>query len=94
MYLHTDHEKWAGEVSAYSSEITDADFVQPAALWEVIGRDPGHQDRLIGNLVSSVKTIQYPELRQAVYSKYPTGGVTLEETRPLQCKSNTEYRPF
>lgn len=94
LYLHTDHEKWAGEVSAYSSEITDADFVQPAALWEVIGRDPGHQDRLIGNLVSSVKTIQYPELRQAVYSKYPTGGVTFEETRPLQCKSNTEYRPF
>lgn len=73
LYLHTDHEKWAGEVSAYSSEITDADFVQPAALWEVIGCDPGHQDRLISNLVSSVKNVQYPELRKAVYSKYPTG---------------------
>ncbi|KAJ5699716.1 hypothetical protein N7536_002729 [Penicillium majusculum] len=68
MYLHTDHEKWAGEVSAYSSEITDADFVQPAALWEVIGRDPGHQDRLISNLVSSVKNVQCPELRKAVYN--------------------------
>ncbi|OQD98356.1 hypothetical protein PENSOL_c009G10744 [Penicillium solitum] len=70
LYLHTDHEKWAGEVSAYSSEITDADFVQPAALWEVIGRDPGHQDRLISNLVSSVKNVQCPELRKAVYSLF------------------------
>ncbi|KUM57671.1 hypothetical protein ACN42_g9501 [Penicillium freii] len=68
--LHTDHEKWAGEVSAYSSEITDADFVQPASLWEVIGHDLGHQDRLISNLVSSVKNVKYPELRKTVYSLF------------------------
>lgn len=67
LYLHTDHEKWAGEVSAYTSEITDADFVQPAALWEVIGREPGHQDRLIANLVSNLKGVKYPELRKGVY---------------------------
>lgn len=73
LYLHTDHEKWAGEVSAYSSEITDADFVQPAALWEVIGREPGHQDRLIDNLCSNVKGVKYPELRKAVYSTCSTG---------------------
>ncbi|KAJ5962474.1 hypothetical protein N7501_007415 [Penicillium viridicatum] len=70
LYLHTDHEKWAGEVSAYSSEITDANFVQPAALWKVIGRDPGHQDRLISNLASSIKSVKYPELRKAVYSLF------------------------
>jgi len=70
LLLHTDHEKWAGEVSAYTSEISDADFVQPAALWEVIGREPGHQDRLIDNLVSSVKGVKYPELRKAVYSLF------------------------
>lgn len=65
--IHTQHEKWAGEVSAYTSEITDADFVQPAALWEVMGREPGAQDRLIDNLVDNIKGVKYPELRKAVY---------------------------
>lgn len=68
--IHTDHEKWTGEVSAFTSEITDADFVQPAALWEVIGRESGHQDRLIDNLVDSIKGVKYPELRKAVYGRY------------------------
>ncbi|CAG8902110.1 unnamed protein product [Penicillium egyptiacum] len=68
--LHTDHEKWVGEVSAYTSEITDADFVQPAALWDIICREPGHQDRLIENLVLSIKGVKYPELRKGVYSLF------------------------
>ncbi|KAJ5600421.1 hypothetical protein N7450_001488 [Penicillium hetheringtonii] len=68
--IHTEHEKWTGEVSAFTSEITDADFVQPAALWKVIGREPGHQDRLIENLVGSVKGVKYPELRKAVYELF------------------------
>lgn len=67
--LHTDHEKWVGEVVAHTSQITDADFVQPAALWEIIGREPGHQDRVVENLVDNVKGAKYPELRQAVYGK-------------------------
>ncbi|KAJ5666997.1 hypothetical protein N7507_002861 [Penicillium longicatenatum] len=70
LHLHTEHEQWAGEISAYSSENIDADFVQPAALWEVIGREPVHQDRLINNPVSSVKGVKYPELRKAVYSLF------------------------
>lgn len=69
--LHTEHENWAGEVAAYTSEIKDEDFVQPAALWDVIGRETGHQDRLIENLVGSVKDVRYPGLRKAVYSKLP-----------------------
>ncbi|GKZ43759.1 hypothetical protein AbraIFM66951_005235 [Aspergillus brasiliensis] len=68
--LHTEHEKWVGEVSAYTSEITDDDFVQPAALWDIIGREAGHQDRVIENLVGSIKGVKYPELRKAVYSLF------------------------
>ncbi|KAJ5716017.1 uncharacterized protein N7483_013198 [Penicillium malachiteum] len=66
----TEHDMWTGEVTAYTSEITDADFVQPAQLWEVIGREPGHQERLIENLVGSVKGVKYPELRKAVYDLF------------------------
>ncbi|GFF56910.1 catalase [Aspergillus udagawae] len=68
--LHTDHEKWVGEVSAYVSEITDEDFVQPAALWEVIGREPGHQQRLVDNVAAHLKGVKNPELRKAVYGLF------------------------
>ncbi|KAJ6109928.1 Catalase mono-functional heme-containing [Penicillium sp. IBT 16267x] len=48
--VHTEHEQWVGEVTTFTSHTTDDDFVQPAALWEIIGREPGHQDRVIKNL--------------------------------------------
>lgn len=69
---HTEHEQWVGEVSAYTSEITAEDFVQPAALWEVLGREPGHQDRVINNLVGSISGVQSPKLRHAVYGSFPS----------------------
>ena len=69
--LHTEHEKWAGEVSAYTSEIQDEDFVQPAALWDVFGREPGQQERFINNVSGNLKGVKYPELRKAVYSMPP-----------------------
>lgn len=65
--LHTEHEKWVGEVITYTSHITDDDFVQPAALWEVIGRDSGHQDRTIGNIAASLKGVESAKLRNDVY---------------------------
>ncbi|EFE39709.1 hypothetical protein TRV_05583, partial [Trichophyton verrucosum HKI 0517] len=45
----TEHEKWMGEVCTFTSQVTDDDFVQPAALWEVIKREPGHEQRFYGN---------------------------------------------
>lgn len=68
--VHTEHEQWVGEVSAYTSKITAEDFVQPAALWEVLGREPGHQDRVIGNLAGSISGVQSPKLRNAAYGSF------------------------
>lgn len=68
--VHSEHEQWVGEVSAYTSEITAEDFVQPAALWEVLGREPGHQDRVIDNLAGSISGVQSPKLRNAVYGSF------------------------
>jgi catalase len=68
--LLTEHEKWVGEVSSYESHVTDEDFVQPAALWEVIGREPGHQDRLIGNLAAHLKGVTSAKLRSEVYGLF------------------------
>ncbi|KAB8260432.1 catalase-domain-containing protein [Aspergillus pseudonomiae] len=66
----TEHEKWVGEVTNFQSHITDDDFVQPAALWEVLGREPGHQDRTIANLAGHIKGVQSPQLRNAVYGLF------------------------
>lgn len=67
--LNTHHERWVGEVTSYTSRVVDDDFIQPAALWEVLGRDPGHQDRLVGNVAAHLKGVESAELRRAVYSR-------------------------
>lgn len=69
--LHTDHEKWVGEVLSYTSQVTEEDFVQPAALWEVIGREAGHQERLIGNVAAHLQGVKNADLRSAVYGTFP-----------------------
>lgn len=66
----TEHEKWVGEVCSYTSSIDDVDFEQAAGLWKVIGRDPGHQDRYIGNVSSTVQEVASKELRRKVYRMF------------------------
>ncbi|KAJ5627494.1 Catalase mono-functional heme-containing [Penicillium herquei] len=68
--LHTEHEKWVGEVSAFTSHITDDDFVQPAELWKVLGRQPGEQEMLVGNLAASIKGVKSSTLRNSVYALF------------------------
>jgi catalase len=37
----TEHEKWVGEVTNFTTHVTDEDFEQPAALWRLSRRSPG-----------------------------------------------------
>lgn len=66
----TEHEKWVGEVCHFESEVTDDDFVQPPALWSTIGREPGHQERTIGNIATHLMGVKYPHICRAVYGAY------------------------
>ncbi|CAK7205677.1 catalase A [Sporothrix eucalyptigena] len=66
----TEHEKWAGEVSSFTTEIGHQDFEQAAGLWAVLGRDPGHQDRFIGNIADHLSSVTYPRLRVMVYELF------------------------
>ncbi|GIC94441.1 catalase [Aspergillus udagawae] len=63
----TEHEKWTGEVSNFHSRISDDDFVQPAELWKVIGKEPGHQERFFGNVAVHLSQVKSARLRQNVY---------------------------
>lgn len=63
----TEHEKWIGDVLSYTSEIGPQDFEQAAGLWEVLGREPGHQDRLVENVARNVSKVTNSKLRIKVY---------------------------
>lgn len=64
------HEKWVGEVCSFQSHVTNDDFIQAAALWDVIGKESGHQDRTVGNIAAHLKGVKYPELRNEVYALF------------------------
>lgn len=50
-----DHAEWAGLTAAYTSEVTDKDFVQAKTFWDMLGKQDGEQEAWIGNVVSSLK---------------------------------------
>lgn len=46
------HDEWVGgKVAAYTSEVTDEDFVQAREMWKVLGRE-GEQDDFVYNVVA------------------------------------------
>jgi len=49
------HDEWVGRVTAYSSDVTDDDFVQATDLWHLLGREEGLQKNLITNLTGHLK---------------------------------------
>ena len=63
----TEHEKWVGEVANFTTHVTDEDFVQPAALWKVIKKEPGHQERFFGNVAVHLSQVKSDGLRNEVY---------------------------
>ncbi|OAA75117.1 Catalase-like domain, heme-dependent [Akanthomyces lecanii RCEF 1005] len=60
----TEHEKWVGEVCTFTSSLGPDDFAQATELWHVLGRDPGHQERFIGNLADNLAKVQHSQLRK------------------------------
>ncbi|QKX59781.1 uncharacterized protein TRUGW13939_06923 [Talaromyces rugulosus] len=66
----TEHEKWVGEISSFTSTVHQDDFEQARGLWKVLGREPGHQDRYISNVSGNIKNVTSKELREKVYYLY------------------------
>lgn len=63
----TEHEKWVGEVCNYTSTVDDKDLEQATALWKVLGREPGQQDRYVDNVAVTVQGVTNAKLRDKVY---------------------------
>lgn len=65
----TEHEKWVGEVTSYTSAVSSQDFEQATALWKVLGREPGHQERFIDNVADNIAGVKNDNLRHIVYGR-------------------------
>jgi catalase len=65
----TEHEKWIGEVTSFTSQIGPEDYEQATALWNVLGREPGHQERFIGNLAGHLSGAKTAAIRNRVYGQ-------------------------
>lgn len=62
------HETWSGQVTAFSTTVTDKDFVQARQLWHIICAEPGGQERFIHNISPTLQNLP-DELRQQVLGK-------------------------
>lgn len=65
----TEHEKWAGEVTSFTSQMGPEDYEQATALWKVLGQQEGHQDRFISNLAGHLSGAKNATIRSQVYGK-------------------------
>lgn len=65
---HVGHEEWVGRIAAYTSEVTDEDFVQATAMWEVLKRD-GSDEHFVYNVTQHLKGA-IPELQQGALGEF------------------------
>ncbi|RSL38712.1 hypothetical protein CEP53_014635 [Fusarium sp. AF-6] len=66
----TNHEKWVGEVSNFTTTVGPEDFEQATGLWKVLGRERGHQERFIDNVADNVANFKNDKLRSMVYDLF------------------------
>ncbi|CAN9245873.1 unnamed protein product [Alternaria alternata] len=60
------HDKWVGEVSSYTSEVTDEDFEQPRNLWALCkkwGDDQIFIDNLSGHMKKALPQVQRESIK-------------------------------
>ncbi|KAI8956493.1 catalase [Daldinia sp. FL1419] len=54
----------------FSSEVTEKDFEQSTALWHVMGKQEGAQERFVSNLSAHVSKAQTQWIREEVYAMF------------------------
>lgn len=62
-------ETWAGTAVNFQFGVTEEDFVQPRALWGVLGRQPGQQENFVYNVSSHLKDAD-EKVRKATYEMF------------------------
>ncbi|KAM0149407.1 hypothetical protein ACHAPG_009422 [Botrytis cinerea] len=59
------HELWSGKLMAFTSEVVDDDFIQPRYFWrEVLGKQEGQQENLVGNVAGELVNVKHERVRR------------------------------
>lgn len=62
------HEEYSGHVTAFSTSLTDKDFEQPRALWQIICKEENGKEQFLRNIMPTLQDV--PEkLQQQVLSE-------------------------
>lgn len=48
------HEQWSGQVVAFSTTVTDKDFVQARELWHIICEEPNGREQFLHNIIPTL----------------------------------------
>ncbi|KAI6085467.1 catalase [Hypoxylon rubiginosum] len=75
---------------AFSSEVTDADFEQSRALWNVMGKQEGAQGRFVGNVSAHLSDAHTKWIRDEAYAMF--GRVDKELARMLESTTEAAIR--
>lgn len=74
------HHKWVGEMANYFTTTPGPeDYEQATALWHVLGRETGHQDRLVTNLADNIAGVTNAALLAEVYALFSKVDATLAQ---------------
>jgi catalase len=81
------HENWIGMSTRNLWEVTDEDFVQPRALWNVLGTQEGQQDNFVYN-VSTHLCGAVEDVRRRTYDMFSR----IDEGLGKRIEEDTEKR--
>jgi catalase len=59
------HDQWVGKVAAYTSEVTDEDFVQPREFWKVFEKT-GQDKKFVHNVSGHLKDARVDVQKEAI----------------------------
>lgn len=59
------HELWSGHVTAFSTSVTDKDFVEARKLWHIICNEPNGKEKFLHNILPALGDIP-DKLKQEV----------------------------
>ena len=65
--IHSLDQTSAGAPIAFASEIADKDFEQATALWHLIAKQEGAQDRFANNVAAHIAGVQREWIRREAY---------------------------
>lgn len=81
------HENWVGKAARNLWEVTEEDFVQPRALWKVLGTQKGQQDNFVYN-VSTHLCGAIEDVRKRTYEMFSK----IDEGLGKRIEEDTEKR--